>query len=169
MALDWSAWNPAEKAVLLFLFRDKDVLLIHKKRGLGKGKINAPGGRLEPGETYEQAAIRETLEETGMRVWGLKEVTELLFAFQDGFNLYGRVFFAFQFQGVPYETDEAIPFWCPISEIPWDKMWEDDQHWLPRALEGHFVSGKFFFQDDKMLDYHITLRPEGKIEHFFKG
>jgi 8-oxo-dGTP diphosphatase len=90
---DWIHWEPVDRAVLLFLFRGREVLLIHKKRGLGKGKINGPGGRLEPGESFAQAAIRETLEETGVSVSDLEEVAELSFVFVDGHSIYARVFF----------------------------------------------------------------------------
>ncbi len=65
-SFDWSTWTPTEEATLLFAFDGGGrVLLIHKKRGLGKGKINGPGGRLEAGETPVQAAVRETREEVG--------------------------------------------------------------------------------------------------------
>ena len=46
-------WKPVEEAVLCFV-RDREnrrVLLIHKKTGLGAGLINAPGGRIEKGES----------------------------------------------------------------------------------------------------------------------
>lgn len=168
-APDWNTWTPRDRAVLLFLFREREVLLIHKKRGLGMGKVNAPGGRLEPGETYEQAALREMEEETGLRVKAPVERAELLFAFKDGYNLYGRVFFAWEFEGEPTETPEALPFWCPVDRIPWEQMWEDDRHWLPRALEGLWVSGRFVFDEDKMGDFEIRLGPGGQIKHLFEG
>ena len=63
--IDWSRWQPTELATLCFVIRDGQILLIHKKRGLGAGKINGPGGRIESGETAEQGAIRETQEEVG--------------------------------------------------------------------------------------------------------
>jgi 8-oxo-dGTP diphosphatase len=56
---DWKAWKPADVATLLFIIEGDRILLIEKKRGLGSGKVNAPGGRLEPGETAFEAAIRE--------------------------------------------------------------------------------------------------------------
>ena len=61
--IDWDSWQPEQIATLLFVIRAGKVLLIHKKRGLGAGKINGPGGKLEPGETPKQCAIRETTEE----------------------------------------------------------------------------------------------------------
>ncbi len=63
--IDWEKWAPKDRAVLTFIRCEGRLLLIVKKRGLGQGKVNAPGGRLEPGETPEQAAVRETREEVG--------------------------------------------------------------------------------------------------------
>ena len=61
--IDWTQWQPQETATLMFVIRNDEVLLIRKKRGLGAGKMNGPGGRIEQGETPLQCAIRETEEE----------------------------------------------------------------------------------------------------------
>ena len=61
-AIDWSAWSAVDRATLLFVIRDGQILLIRKKRGLGAGKINGPGGKLDPGETWRAAAIREAAD-----------------------------------------------------------------------------------------------------------
>jgi len=66
--IDWESWRAKDPATLVFVVKDSSVLLIRKKCGLGAGKINAPGGRLEPGETPLEAAIRETREEVNLRV-----------------------------------------------------------------------------------------------------
>ena len=58
--IDWENWDPVERATLMFVIQDGQILLIHKKRGFGKGKINGPGGKMEPGETPRECAIRET-------------------------------------------------------------------------------------------------------------
>ena len=47
----WPDWQASERATLLFVIRDGQVLLIDKKRGLGAGKVNGPGGHIEPGES----------------------------------------------------------------------------------------------------------------------
>ncbi len=44
-------------------YKDKWLLTDHKERG-----IEFPGGKVEPGETAGQAAIREVMEETGATV-----------------------------------------------------------------------------------------------------
>jgi len=44
------------------------ILLIKRGHEPGKGLWSVPGGRIEPGETDEQAVVREVLEETGLEV-----------------------------------------------------------------------------------------------------
>ena len=79
--IDWSTWKPTEYANLCFVMRGGQILLIRKKRGLGAGKINGPGGRLEKGETALESAIRETQEELGVTPTGLEHIGELFFQF----------------------------------------------------------------------------------------
>ena len=47
---------------------EDDVLLIEKRRGLGEGWYNGPGGKCEAGETPRECAARETREEVGLEV-----------------------------------------------------------------------------------------------------
>jgi len=152
---DWSKWIPSEVATLCFIRQDDQLLLIHKKRGLGAGKVNAPGGRLEPGETALEAAIRETQEEVGVVPLGLEKRGELHFQFLDGYSLHCTVFIAQDCQGTLIETDEANPFWCAIDSIPYDGMWADDAHWLPLVIEGKSFLGYFEFDGEKMLSHHV--------------
>lgn len=155
--IDWKKWIPKERAVLCFILDGEKIMLIHKKRGLGKGKVNAPGGRIERNETTIEAAIRETTEEIGLVPSNLQKRGELFFIFTDGYSLHATVFFASKFSGIPIETDEAIPFWCAIKDIPYVKMWEDDRHWLPLALDGKSFKGYFIFDNEEMLSYKIDL------------
>ena len=84
--IDWDTWSPSDRATLLFVVRNDEILLIRKKRGLGAGKINAPGGRLERGESPLEAAIREVQEEVGVTPTGIRECGELSFQFIDGYG-----------------------------------------------------------------------------------
>lgn len=61
------------------LFRGRTVLLVERHRGAARGLWSLPGGHIEPGETPEQAARREVIEETGLapgvlRFFGIHEV-----------------------------------------------------------------------------------------------
>ena len=129
--MDWTTWEPKERATLLFVVKDGQILLIRKNRGLGAGKINGPGGRLEPDETPLEGAIRETLEELGIEALSPELRGELHFQFVDGYSLHCSVFIAPDFTGEPIETDEAIPLWTSLDALPFHEMWADDEHWLP--------------------------------------
>lgn len=157
MHMDWSDWTPQIRATLCFIRRGDDVLLIRKKRGFGAGKINGPGGKIEPGEETRDAAIRETLEEVGIRPLDPEKRGELFFQFADGLRLHCSVFLALGFEGEPVETDEATPFWSPIKSIAYDEMWEDDRFWLPEMLEGSCFRGYFTFDGERMLSREVEL------------
>lgn len=157
----WDAWRATERATLCFVVRDGWILLIRKKRGLGAGKINAPGGKLEPGETALDAAVRETQEEVGVTPLGVDLRGELFFQFTDGYALECSVFTATDCEGELIETDEAAPIWTKLSEIPYDEMWADDAHWLPGMLEGRCFRGYFEFDSEKMLSINVFWAANG--------
>src|SRR5262245_9607433 len=121
-------------ATLLFVFRGDEVLLIRKKRGLGAGKINGPGGKIDPGETPEQCAVREVQEELGIRAADVSETGLLRFQFTDGLGLLCHVFRAESFTGTPVETGEAIPLWTKVNAIPFHEMWADDRMWFHHLI-----------------------------------
>ena len=156
--IDWSRWEPKQRATILFVVRGGEVLLIHKKRGLGAGKVNGPGGRLEPGETPLECAIRETREELCVEPVGVSFHGELRFQFVDGLSIHGFVFRASGCEGEARETDEAIPLWTRLEEIPYDRMWADDVLWLPLLLEGRSFDGRFLFDGDKLLAHDVAVR-----------
>ena len=163
--MDWKGWLPREKAVLVFLQDGPNLLLIHKKRGLGTGKVNAPGGRLETGETWEQAGVRETREETGITPEELTEAADLCFQFTDGYSLAVKVFLARGWTGTLTACDEADPFWNSRTALPWTTMWADDSLWLRPVLEGHRVRARYVFDGEAMKEarMEIRYRPSGPI------
>ena len=129
------------QATLCYIVKEGRVLLIHKKRGIGAGKINGPGGKVDPGETPLAAAIRETQEETGVTPLHPRLHGELWFRFSPETVLHCYVYRAEDCSGTPGETDEARPEWFDTAALPFDQMWEDDRHWLPLLLEGKRFAG----------------------------
>lgn len=154
---DWSVWRPQIRATLLFIVRGGEILLIRKKRGLGAGKVNGPGGKIDPGETPEQCAIREAREELCVDATGVREAGRLWFQFVDGLRLFCHVFRGDDCVGEPRETEEAVPLWTPVDRIPYDEMWADDRHWLPLLLEGKPFQGWFDFDGDLMLTKRVEV------------
>jgi 8-oxo-dGTP diphosphatase len=151
--VDWAQWQPSMRANLIFLLENGKVLLIRKKTGLGQGKINGPGGKLEPGETALEAAVREIYEELHLRVApeDCEEMGVLRFQFVDGLAMHVVVFRAFRYDGTPTETREAAPLWFGIDEIPFDEMWADDRYWLREMIGGRKFAADFIFSGEEML------------------
>lgn len=156
--VNWEQWTPVQRATLMFILQKDRMLLIMKKRGLGAGYFNAPGGRLEPDETPMECAIRETQEELCITPHDPEHAGTLQFQFSDGFSIHGEVFTATQFSGEPTETDEATPHWFHIDRLPWENMWADDPVWYPKLLAKEKFIGRFIFQDKQMLDYELIVR-----------
>jgi len=149
--IDWTAWSGEMHATVLFVIKEGRILLIEKKRGLGAGKINGPGGKIDPGETPLEAIIRETQEELLITPHAPRKLGELQFAMSDHPDILCHVYRADDFTGTPTETDEAVPVWASLEEIPYHRMWEDDRHWLPLVLEDQTFIGRFVFEGERML------------------
>lgn len=156
--VDWESWVPVVPATLMFVVRDDRVLLIVKKRGLGAGKINGPGGKIDPGETPLACAIRETEEELEITPLNPRKLGELWFAMGDVPDILCHVYRADDFTGTPTETEEAVPLWVGLDEVPYDRMWADDRLWLPLMLEETPFLGKFCFAGDDLLWSSIEIR-----------
>lgn len=160
--IDWEGWQAQDPATLVFVFRGDEILLIDKKTGLGKGKVNAPGGKVDPGEMPEQAAVRECREELGITVCNLEYCGQHRFQFTDGYSIHVWVYRTRDFEGVPTESREAAPRWTPMGQIPYEQMWEDDRIWLPMMIRGERFQSWWIFDGDRMVDYRIE--PDGTIE-----
>ena len=156
----WGSWEPSERCVLTYVMDGDNVLLILKKRGLGDGYYNAPGGHIELEETSTEAAIRETKEETGLTVSDLKERGTLRFQFKDGMRMVCYVFTTSVWEGDLKECDEAKPFWADKNNLDYDMMWKDDKLWLPLLLDGKEFEGWFVFDDREMLDAKVECVSE---------
>lgn len=155
--IDWSRWQAKDPATLLFVVRDGQILLIRKKRGLGAGKINGPGGKLDAGETPLACAVRECQEELCITPLAPKYVGQHLFQFIDGYSIHVWVYISNDYEGEATETEEAVPLWFAVDDIPYAEMWEDDRLWLPLMLQGQSFLARYIFDGDSMLDHHIEL------------
>ncbi len=164
--VNWETWVPEIHATLIFVVRDGQILLIEKLRGIGEGKINGPGGKIDPGETALEAALREADEELHIQITDAQKCGELWFAMSDIPHIHCHVFRATDFKGTPTATDEAIPRWTDLDAIPYEKMWEDDRHWIPAMLEGRTFDARFVFtgeqiqHDDVVFDTPSRWRGE---------
>ena len=96
-------------AVSVAVLRDASVLLVRRGRAPSKGLYAFPGGRVEAGESLEEAARRELAEETGVEVGPLAPLRDILIdSRNDGGSLYRlTVFGAHHLAGDPVAADDA--------------------------------------------------------------
>ncbi|MBP6884082.1 MAG: 8-oxo-dGTP diphosphatase [Candidatus Pacebacteria bacterium] len=125
-----------------------------KKRGFGAGRWNGFGGKVEDGETIEEAMKREMKEEAGVDIKNFEKVGILNFEFQDGSSpVQVHCFKTEEFIGEPAESEEMKPEWFFVDEIPFAQMWPDDIYWIPMFLKNKKFKGKFIFDRPSSPEY----------------
>lgn len=105
------------KAVRCYVIKENKVLITKYKSGNKKeGYYDIPGGKIEEGETTEQAAIREMKEETGVIVKQLHHKGIMQIEYPD--RIYDfEVFFSKEIEGEPQEFKENTSEWIEIEEL----------------------------------------------------
>ena len=111
-------WQP-DVTVATVVVRDGRLLMVEETVA-GKLVLNQPAGHLEPDESLLDAALRETLEETG---WDVR-LTAFVGAYQwkaptraDGGE--GRHYLRFAFAAEPVGHDPARPLDTGITQALW--------------------------------------------------
>jgi 8-oxo-dGTP diphosphatase len=141
----------------------RQVLLGHKKTGLGRGKIVALGGHVEDGESPADAAAREVKEESGIQVASesLREAAQVTFLFPTcpRWDMIAFVFTSAEWAGEAVETPEIRPEWFDVTDLPLDRMWDDAKRWLPRVLAGERLSALFTYAEDCEAVATASLSP----------
>lgn len=129
--------NTAAAAGAIIRQQDK-ILLITRKREPGKGKLDLPGGFVDPGESAEQAVRREVREEIGITLPGITY-----------FKSYANIY---HYRGIVYHTCDIYFLSEPdtlstpvcsqeVAEVTWFSLQQID----PAELA--FASTKQLFLD----------------------
>ena len=147
---------PLLQVCVCFLLREHaggtEVLLGRKKEGLGVGNFVGPGGKLEPGESAVDAAVREVFEEAGVVVAASdlepRGLLSYFFPHRESWSQESSVFVCRSWRGEPRGSDELDPEWFPLDGVPYAEMWDDARRWLPGVLAGASVRRSFVFGDD---------------------
>ncbi len=140
---------------LCYIERDQCYLLLHrirKERDVNRDKWIGVGGKFLPGESPEECACRETLEETGLTL------IEPQYRGIVDFHCAGwpdermHLFWADRFSGRLKECEEGRLEWIPKNQMELLPQWEGDRIFL-RLLDekAPFFRLELFYEGDRLL------------------
>lgn len=117
--------NLPKIGVGIIITKDDQVLLIRRKNVHGAGTWSTPGGHLEFGETPEECAWREALEEVGL------EVTDIHFKAltNDIFADLGKHYITIWMEGKCLSGEARVAADYEVAEIGWFR-WDE----LPKPV-----------------------------------
>jgi len=148
-------------ATLCYMRQNGKTLMVHrikKPNDIHEGKWNGLGGKFEPGETPEECARREILEESGLRVKKLDLKGLLSFPlFARDEDWYAFVFVGTDFEGSLIESPEGTLQWIDDSKLTELNLWEGDRIFLPWLERPGFFSGKFVYQGGALVDHSAVF------------
>ena len=143
-----------QKATVIFLVKDRTVLLAVKKKKVGKGRLNGFGGKPEGNESLRSCAVRELFEESGkgivVREEDLAPRARIKFFNKernpDIPNMEVCFYLAEKFRGRAKSTDEmGKPERFQFDQIPFKQMLPADKFFVPRILRGECLKGVVHF------------------------
>ncbi len=148
-------------ATLCYVKHQGKTLMLHrnkKERDIHIGKWNGLGGKIHLGETPEECVIREVREESGLTITQPSLRGILTFpAFKEEEDWYVYVFVADQFSGSLTESDEGELKWIDDEEVFQLPLWEGDPIFLKWIQKGRFFSGKFTYQNGKLIEHSVVF------------
>src|SRR4030066_505320 len=149
-------------ATLCYVRRDRQTLMLHrinKANDMHLGKWNGLGGKLNPGESPEECAVREIIEESGLKVRNPQLKGILTFpAFANDEDWYAFVFVVDNFEGELIDSsEEGVLRWVDNADLLSLNLWEGDRIFLPWLDQPGFFSAKFIYQDGRLLSHEVVF------------
>jgi 8-oxo-dGTP diphosphatase len=150
-------------ATLCYVRQDNKTLMVHrikKENDMHQGKWNGLGGKLEPGETPEECAIREIREESGLEVKHMVLKGLLTFPlFAKNEDWYAFVYIVDQVEGELIDSPEGMLEWVDNNKILELNLWEGDHFFLPWLERSGFFSAKFVYENGRYIDHQVVFYP----------
>lgn len=109
----------------LIIHREDEVLLIRRSASHGSGTWSTPGGHIDPGESLEECAAREALEETGVEVANVRFRALTNDVFEDE----GKHYVTVWMEGDYRSGEASVAANYELTEVGWFP-WDD----LPEPL-----------------------------------
>lgn len=155
--------RPAVVALII-----KDGLILSISRRHNKEIFGLVGGKVEVGETYEQALVREVEEETGIKITSCVQIYQRVEPGDgpNGEDFYSTTYYATNWTGSPTTMEEGEVKWLTAAELTTTKaafgdynrkMLDQFQQMFPEVRlkgEGSYTTGQ------EQLIQHIKSPPQ---------
>ena len=150
-------------ATLCYVRRAGKTLMVHRNKkanDMHSGKWNGLGGKLEAGETPEECARREILEESGLVVKSLVWKGLITFpGFANEEDWYTFIFVSDDFEGDLIDSPEGDLQWIDDVALYNLNLWDGDKIFLKWLDRPRIFSAKFVYKDSRFIDYDVVFYP----------
>ena len=142
-------------STLCYLERGDQYLMLHrvkKVNDMNHDKWIGVGGKFEEGESPEDCILRETFEETGLRLTAYRYRRLVTFVSDQYPTEYMHLFTATGWTGESHPCDEGELAWIKKAELLSLPLWEGDKIFL-RLLDTDrpFFSLKLKYEGEKLV------------------
>ena len=127
-----------KRSTCVYLIQNGQWLMLYRNRkqnDVNHGKWIGVGGKCEGSETFEQCAVREVLEETGLHVSNLYLCGIVDFIYDRMEPEQIAIYTSQEFRGELQDCPEGTLAWIPQEEILNLALWEGDRIFLERMLK----------------------------------
>lgn len=119
-------------AAICFIFDGERILLM--QASWAGNRWSVIGGKVEPGETPDQAVVREVWEETGLTLVGYRPAGQLLLDEGGGHSTLVHLYVSTRQTGDLRGSHEGEPVWWPLAEVDQLPMIDYVRDLIPRVL-----------------------------------
>lgn len=142
---------PAELVTMCMVF-DGDMVLVQDRVDPGWPGAAFPGGHVEPGEAFTEAAVREVYEETGLtirrpKLCGVKERVD-----RDGSRYIVFLYKCGEFSGELRSSEEGENRWVKRDDLEHMKLADTMYELLP------------LFFEDRYSEFFLRRGDDGKVQ-----
>jgi len=161
-------------AVVGYPVRNDQVLLGERRavsNNFGLGKVSGIGGKIETTvensiETPEECLIREFQEEISITPTSFLHLGRVRYIFptQPKWSNDISIFLINDWLGTPTAIEKVIPLWCPISNLPKNRMWEDNLITLPRIFKKEVFDLVFLYNENESVEQYYDCKSQQLTE-----
>jgi len=153
-------------ATLCYLRCGNEVLMIHRNKSLQDehyGKYNGIGGKFAPEEAAHECAVREILEESGIKLNASDLKLNGIIFFPE-FDAKLRHWHVYVFSAWLKEKPAKLPDcpegtlqWVPVSSVQNLNLWPGDRLFLPQVFssEEKFFMGKISYHQGQVVSHQF--------------